>query len=170
MHLQSLQNRYYSFQLSCSLRKCLNTHQLLCSSTVRANKLRLLCSPTVLSLQSAWANEPSDTKWNSSHRTSYQAGAEPRRNIRCWNTEGSSRDDNRSSWPLRKLQDFRGALCSRTQPWKCVCVAPQLPNYSPSPRIWNKVTVPGRPQVKASLSHLPFNSPRRLLFLLQLFT
>lgn len=81
-----------------------------------------------------------------------------------------------AAWPLRELQDFWGVLYSWTQPWKCAeCVhvyvwglggAPQLPNYSPSPRIWNKVIVPGRPQVKAFLLHLPFNSPHRILFLI----
>lgn len=86
-------------------------------------------------------------------------------------------NDGSSSLAFEELQDFRGALYFRTQPWKCVwlclcvCVwdrggAPQLPNYSPSPRIWNKVIVPGRPQVKAFLLHLPFNSPHRPHFLI----
>lgn len=48
------------------------------------------------------------------------------------------------AWPLRELQDFRGGslfLNSASKVCLSVCVsetyggAPQLPNYSPSPRI-----------------------------------
>ena len=46
-----------------------------------------------------------------------------------------------AAWPLRELQDFRGGSLFLNSALKvcfecvCVCVAPQLPNCSPSPRI-----------------------------------
>lgn len=130
------------------------------------------------------ANGPRNTKCNGLRIHSVSSsfaflpqglGVEPWRSTAPCNLLCSFTKDNGSSLAFEGAAGLQGGLSIPELSLESVCVsdlaggwgwAPQLPNYSPSPRIWNKVIVPGRPQVKAPLPHLPFNSPRRLLFLI----
>lgn len=99
----------------------------------------------------------------------------PWRNIVCCNTQGSSPATIAAAGLWESCRTSGGCVpeaslerAQRVCAFARVCPSPQLPDYSLSPRIWNKVTVPGRPRVKATLSHLPFNSPPFLTSTLRL--